>query len=190
MSSSWLRRAAVGVVAALVCVGALPAALAQQTTGSVQGTVLDESKAAVPGATLELRNVATNVVRTQVSDPQGRYLFNFVPPGTYDLRATLSGFKAREVSGLGVVVAKNIVVDLTLQPGGIEETVDVTASTDFIETKSAAVGTNVSTRQILELPSSSATSSPRPSSPPASPSTRPPSPRGARSSASTARPPT
>jgi hypothetical protein len=71
------------------------------------------------------------------------------------------------VTGLGVVVARNIVMDLILQAGGIEETVEVTASTDFIETKSAALGTNVSTRQILELPSSSATSPPRPSSRPA-----------------------
>jgi outer membrane receptor protein involved in Fe transport len=155
MSSFWLRRAAVGIVAALVCLGVGPAAWAQQTTGSVQGTVFDESKAAVPGATLELRNVATNVTRRLVSDTQGRYLFTFVPPGTYDLRASLTGFKTREVSALGVLVAKNIVVDLVLQPGGIEETVEVTASTDFIETKSAALGTNVSTRQILELPSSS-----------------------------------
>ena len=69
-----------------------PPAGAQDYRARVQGTVVDTSQGALPGATVTLTNNATGVAATRVTDTDGRYLFDFVDPGTYTLQAELSGF--------------------------------------------------------------------------------------------------
>ncbi len=60
-------------------------ALAQTSTATLQGTVTDPSDAAVPGATVELKNLANGAVRTTISTSEGIFRFNAVTPGTYDM---------------------------------------------------------------------------------------------------------
>ena len=66
--------------------------LAQEYRGRVQGRLTDETQLAVPGAQVTLRNDATGVAVTRTTGPEGRYLFDYVDPGTYTLTAELSGF--------------------------------------------------------------------------------------------------
>jgi outer membrane receptor protein involved in Fe transport len=128
---------------------------AQQTTGMVQGKIQDQAGAVLAGAKLELVNLATNLTFQQTGSAEGTYVFNFVPPGSYKLRATVAGFKASEISGVNVEINKSTVIDFTLEPGAVTETVSITAGTEQVDTTSAALKTNINSKTILELPLSS-----------------------------------
>ncbi|MDQ2946851.1 MAG: carboxypeptidase-like regulatory domain-containing protein, partial [Acidobacteriota bacterium] len=76
-----------------VCVLFLLSAAAQSIpTTTLSGTIADATGAAVPQASLELVNAATNVLKRATSDQQGRFLFSLIPPGSYQLSVTASGF--------------------------------------------------------------------------------------------------
>lgn len=130
-------------------------AFAQLTTGTVQGTVQDQSGAIVPGVELDLLNVDTNLTLTQHSNDVGAYVFSNVPPGKYRLRAILESFKTSDTNNLVVEVNRNTVVNVTIEPGDLKESVEVTASTDIIDTQSSVVRTNIGSKLITELPSDS-----------------------------------
>src|SRR3954454_16078115 len=100
---------------------------AADTTGSIQGTVVDPSAAALPGVQLELTNQTTNVLLVQKSDPSGHFVFNMVPPGTYSLRATAEGFRPSVAGNLQVEVNKTTRVDISMQMGVVSESIEVVA---------------------------------------------------------------
>ena len=110
----------------LLCV-ATPVS-AQDYRARVQGQVVDESKGALPGATVTLTNVETGVAVTRVTDGEGRYLVDFVDPGTYALTGELDGFRRAEQTNVRVPQRGDVTVDLTLNVGGLEETVTVEAA--------------------------------------------------------------
>jgi len=142
-----------GTVAVLATV--LTSLDAQLTTGTVQGTVQDPSGAVVPAVELTLLNINTNLTLTQQSGPVGAYIFSNVPPGNYRLRAKLQNFKTSEISGIPVEVNRSTVIDVTIQPGDLTQKLEVSAAAEIIDTQSAVVRTNVDSRMITELPSSS-----------------------------------
>ena len=115
--------AMVGALGSLLLLA--PTAAAQDYRGRIQGTVLDASKSSLPGATVTVRNDATGVVATFVTDTAGRYIFDFVDPGTYTLTAELQGFKKAEQTNLRVAQRATVAVDLILDVGGLEESVTV-----------------------------------------------------------------
>ena len=84
-------RSRVMLVAAAMLLTA-SAAMAQATTGSISGSVTDESKAVMPGVTITVKNVDTGLERAQTSDQQGRYRALNLNPGSYQLSAELQGF--------------------------------------------------------------------------------------------------
>lgn len=130
-------------------------ARAADTTGSVQGIVLDASGAAVPGVELTLTNQATQVGQKQKTGDDGRYIFNIVLPGTYSLRTSASGFRPAVASGIVVEVNKTTRADISLQLGEVSETIEVTANVSRIDTVSAQVSMNVQRQYLSELPISS-----------------------------------
>src|ERR1700761_1485365 len=67
-------------------------AFAQSPTGTIRGTVVDPTGAAVPGASINLTNLATSQIQSAKTDNAGRYILNFVPPGTYSETVTAAGF--------------------------------------------------------------------------------------------------
>ncbi len=101
---------------------------AQDYRARVQGQVVDESKGALPGATVTLTNVETGVAVTRVTDGEGRYLVDFVDPGTYTLTGELDGFRRAEQTNVRVPQRGDVTVDLLLSVGGLEETVTVEAA--------------------------------------------------------------
>src|SRR5215217_443574 len=84
------------IMAALiaVCALALPGtpAAAQQTTGAIQGRIVDAQKAAVPGVTVTAKSKGTGFSRAEVTDSEGVYRLNGLPVGSYDVHAELAGF--------------------------------------------------------------------------------------------------
>lgn len=128
--------------------------LAQTGTSSVSGTIRDNNGAVVPGATVKLLNSATGFERTTTTSNEGVYNFASVPPATYQLEVTASGFKKLVSTGVVLAVDTNARFDSTLEAGDVSATVNVTASSieSIVNTQDAAVGNNINSEQIIQLP--------------------------------------
>jgi hypothetical protein len=122
-----------------------------QSSGAVQGTITDAQGAVVPGVTVIVRNEATGVERSLVSDAAGEYLVPSLAPGRYRIEAHLSGFQdqAREVD---VDVARTVVVNIRLMVEGVAEAVNVSGSTPVIDTATTSVGQVITQRTVQEIP--------------------------------------
>ena len=147
----------VGLLAILACLAFPPRLVAQSTTGTIQGTVSDEQEAVVPDATVTIRNVATNAVRTAVSEKNGFYRFLNVPVGEYELTIERDGFTKYLRSGITVSLNQDAVVDVPLQPAGLTESIEVRADAPLINRTTAEVGVRFDTTRIAELPVQGAT---------------------------------
>src|SRR5437764_15450440 len=90
-------------------------ALAQEYRGRVQGIIFDTSGAVVPGVNIVLKNDATNVEANKVSSGEGRYLFDYVDPGTYTLTADLRGFKKLIQRNVLVQQRGDVTEDLSME---------------------------------------------------------------------------
>src|SRR5262245_617691 len=147
-SSRWTRL----IPAALVCVLAWAAPAQAQTDGRFTGTVLDPSGAAVPGATVAVKNEKTGEEKTVLSNAQGRYLVPNLRPSTYTIKVTIQNFAPLEYTALPLMAAQEFALDLQLQAAGVTETVTVRGETPAIDLGSARLGVNVSERDVQGLP--------------------------------------
>lgn len=140
------------IAIALALASIIPAAAYAQATGSIVGVVTDETGAVMPGVTIEATNIGTNQVRTSLTGSDGYYSIPLVPPGQYQVKGTLQGFKTFIRDGVTVTVESTSRVDIRLSVGGLEETVSVTADAPLVETSSATLGIVVDERKVQELP--------------------------------------
>jgi hypothetical protein len=127
-------------------------ALAQSTTGSISGTVTDQSRGVLPGVAIEVVNADTGFVRTLITDADGRFRALNLPPGPYRVTAELTGFAKVVREGLTVTIGNDVTQDLQLTVGGVAESVTVTGETSTLDLSTAVVGGVVTTKQIAELP--------------------------------------
>jgi hypothetical protein len=130
----------------------MAAAMAQLTTGTITGTVSDSSGAAVPGATIAVKNVDTGATRNTVASPTGRYEVPNLPVGKYDVSASLAGFQTSIRAGVELTVGKTAVVDHALQVGEVAQTVTVTGEATMLETTTATVSQLVDQKRVEDLP--------------------------------------
>ena len=126
--------------------------VSQITTGTVSGTVTDQSNAAVPGANVIIKNVETGVSRSTVSGPTGRYEVPTLPAGSYEVSVSMAGFQTTVRTGIELTVGRNAVVDITLQVGEVTQAVTVTGEVALVETTTATVSNLVSEREVADLP--------------------------------------
>src|SRR5215471_21071795 len=126
------------VVVLLACASG---ARAQTATGGVNGNVSDPSGAVVPGATVKLTNEATQVETLSKTNETGNYVFVGVQPGTYTLRAEMTGFRAVEAKGLKVDVSQTVTQNFTFEVGGVTETVEVDFAAPLVNSTTAELGT-------------------------------------------------
>src|SRR5262245_7454766 len=125
---------------------------AQAPTGDISGVVSDPSVALVPGVTVTLTNPATNAVRTALTNEAGLYVLRAIPPGLYNLKAELSGFRAVERKNIEVQVGSANRIDVTLEIGEVNSIVEVSGGAPVLQTETASVGTVIENRRIVELP--------------------------------------
>src|ERR1051325_4489043 len=131
-----------------------PMAFAQATSGSRVGQVTDSSGGALPGVTVELSGTAMQGTRTTVTDGQGNYRFQNVPPGeNYKLTATLSGFAPTSQTVARVYLAQEGTVNFTLK-AAVSEAITVTAEAPLVDVSKTTTGVNVTSRQFESLPTS------------------------------------
>src|SRR5712692_9823798 len=147
----WCIRAILGV-SLLAFFTAPPALHAQATTGTIYGTVADESKSILPGVTIQVRNVENGATRSLVTDESGHYRALGLPPGLYSVAADLPGFAPAKRDNLVVEIRRDVLADLTMKVGGINEQVTVQGAATNVDLSTSVAGGVVSTTQIAELP--------------------------------------
>ena len=145
-----IRVGFVAVFFAAVAAGTIPAT-AQQFTGGVRGAVRD-ANGVVPGVAVTLTNQATNISREVVTNDVGQYNFPAVPPGTYTLKANVTGYKTYESKDLTVGTQQFITLDITLEIGAIEESITVTGQSPIIDTSTASTGGVLDRAALESLP--------------------------------------
>ena len=132
----------------LACAGAVTA---QESRGAIVGQVRDSSGAAVANASVIATHVATNVASHAVTNPHGQYALLYLAPGRYAVSAELPGFK-KALREVDVRVADRLTVDLTVEPGGQHETVEVRAGTPLLEVATGSAGQVIDAQRINLLP--------------------------------------
>lgn len=142
------------LVAGFIILGMLAGspAFAQVDMGSLQGTVLDSSGAVIPNAKVSLTSQATNLTVTTKSNASGVYIFTPIRIGQYTVTAEAPGFSKTVQSNLTVNVQQQLVVNLTLKPGAVTQTVEVTGAPPALQTQDASVGQVVNSRSVNNLP--------------------------------------
>ncbi len=145
---------ALPIVASVFALAFAQFCLAQSFTSSITGTVTDPTGAAVQGATLELKDMATNDVRNATSESNGAYQFTNLSPGTYQITATAAGFKSFAQQNL--VLQANIAahVNISLELGNTQQKVEVTGSAVLVDTETANNSVTLNSQLINALPNS------------------------------------
>jgi hypothetical protein len=141
------------LAAAILALAASPgSAHAQSTYGAVVGTAVDSTHAVLPGVTLELREVQTNVTRTTTSRDEGQFEFLNITQGRYQLRAELPGFRPFVSAEFPVEARQTVRVDSLLSADAVAEQVTVRGAAALINTETPTVYSARSNRELQQLP--------------------------------------
>ncbi len=128
-------------------------ASAQQGTSELRGRVEDAQGGVLPGVSVIVTNQATGMFRETISGEDGSFIASGLVPGTYQVTAELQGFKKFERKELRLEVGKTTSVDVAMQVGGLEETVNVTAESPIVDLTSKEIGGNITSDTLVKLPS-------------------------------------
>ncbi len=131
----------------------IPPAHAQAVgSGQIQGTVTDATGLAVPDATVEALQPESGFRRVVTSGPEGGYNLPSLPVGPYQLTVTKTGFNVYHQSGLVIQVGNNLRVDMSLQVGGVTQTVQVDAGASMVQTEDNSVSQVIDQQRIVDIP--------------------------------------
>jgi len=125
---------------------------AQTVTGRILGTVVDQTGAAIRGATVTLLDTQRGTARVLTTDDSGAYVAPNLLPGIYRVRVEAKGFKTVERPDIPVEVAQDLTIDLTLPTGQANETVVVTEEIPLLNTTTSTLGGTLSNKEINQLP--------------------------------------
>ncbi len=131
---------------------AASALYAQVDTGTILGTIRDNTGAVVPGATVTVRNEGTSFSQTTTSSPAGTYVFTALKIGRYTVDAEHPGFKKAVHSGLELNIQQQLVVDFDLSLGQVTSEVEVTGQAPLLQTENGSVGQVIERKEINDLP--------------------------------------
>jgi hypothetical protein len=137
------------LIVLLSCTGASGQGL---STAQINGTVRDQSAAALPGVTVTVTHMDTGVTRSVVTDDQGSYVLQNLPVGPYRFEAALQGFRTYLQTGIVLQVGANPTLLVTLELGQVEQAVSVQGSAALVETHNPGIGQVITNEQVLELP--------------------------------------
>ena len=138
---------------ALAIFAATSAGLFAQVDGTIQGTVIDESAAAMPGVGVTAVEEATGRRYLATTDGSGKFILISVAAGTYRIEAALQGFTSVATTGVEVLVGQNLnLPNMVLRVATLQESVTVTGTAPLIDTQSRQVGTNLDRRQLEVMP--------------------------------------
>jgi hypothetical protein len=145
------RLARIAVLTALFTAGGTTV-FAQLQTGRILGTVYDPQHAGIPGASVTVTNVATNIARTVTTGAEGNYVVTPLDPGTYSVSAEISGFQSGRRDDVVLTVGQSVRVELALALSAISTEVQVIAQSPLLNTESATLSQVITNEQIVDLP--------------------------------------
>lgn len=151
MKTQSLKRFSALCVVLAAFLGVSISANAQQTLGSINGTVLDPAGAAIPDATITVTNSSIDFTRSAKSQANGFFQIFNLPIGTYTVKISHDGFETSELSGIGVQEARATTVNGTLKLGQVSNTVEVTDN-PMLNATDATNGYTLDSAQIAETP--------------------------------------
>ncbi|MGB9202553.1 MAG: carboxypeptidase-like regulatory domain-containing protein [Terriglobales bacterium] len=123
-----------------------------QASTSLRGTITDPSGSAVAGASVVLANTESKTERTATTGEQGGYQFLFVPPGTYSLAVTATGFRPYKLTGVQLLVNTPATINAQLKVGASNEVVQVTGEAPALNLVDASLGNSFNETQVLDIP--------------------------------------
>ncbi len=143
----WIRRCAT------CCLVIFPAiATAQTNNGQISGTVRDSSGGVLPGVTVTVTNINTNISRAEVTNASGTYIVTSLPFGPYTVSVELPGFRKAEKTGIQLPPDGRITADFSLNVGSMSETVDVVAVRgETVNRTSGEIARTIDGAQVREL---------------------------------------
>jgi hypothetical protein len=144
-----LKQTATLLVLALVLACAM---FAQVATGSLSGTVTDPTGAAIPAVKVTATNVASGARIETTSSDAGLYVFPTLPPAVYTVTAEKPGFKRLSRANIEIRIAQRTDMNLQMELGDVQQTVEVTADVPLLETSTSERGNNISTKLMDNLP--------------------------------------
>ncbi len=125
---------------------------AQIDTGAILGTVQDQTGAVIPGVKVTLTNEGTSLTLATVTADDGSYIFTPIKIGIYTVAAEKQDFQKVSHIHIIVHVQEQVKVDLTLAPGLITQSVEVSAVSPVLQTQTSTVGQTITSRQVTDLP--------------------------------------
>jgi hypothetical protein len=144
-----MRSTVIAICCLLVVAGT---AFAQSDRGTITGSVSDQGGAVIPNAAIELKNINTGAVYQAQSSSTGNYTFGQLPVGQYQMSSSMQGFKQYLRTGITVLVAQTLRIDISLEVGSISETVTVNADAALLRVDSGELAHNVAGDTLSELP--------------------------------------
>ncbi len=142
-SKGWLAAALVLLLAGTVFA---------QATSSVTGRVVDAAEAVLPGVSVVVTNVATGVTRETVTNNEGLYSVPALNPGTYTIRAELTGFAPQQREGVQLLTGATMNADLTLSVASVQETITVSGSAPLVEATQSSIASSIRQQEVVQLP--------------------------------------
>ncbi len=133
----------------LLCISV---AVAQEKSGLIEGIILDDSGAAVPGATVTASAPGLPRDQETVTDTTGAYFFPALPPGLYVISASKTGFSTYKQRNVQVVLGSKVIVNMKLSVGSVSQTVEVSDSAISLDVTSSRTSTNITQESISGLP--------------------------------------
>ncbi len=139
------------IVLALLSLSAGSAFAQATASGTIIGTVFDQSKAVIQGAGVVVTNKATGESRTTGSNESGNYRFDLLSAGSYTVKITAQGF-ASQVQNVDLLVGATVTVNATLSLGATSEIVTVSSAPPLVDVTKTSVSQNITPTQVEELP--------------------------------------
>ncbi|MGH9633047.1 MAG: carboxypeptidase-like regulatory domain-containing protein, partial [Bryobacteraceae bacterium] len=142
----------VSLVFILILAASSAFAQGEAATARLSGTVLDPAGAPVPEAKVTLSSASTGFTREFTTTGSGQFTFTLIPPGSYEVRVEKEGFSTAVQSNIVLVVGQSSTLELKLALGAVTQTIQVEASAPVLNTGNANIGSEVTTKQVVELP--------------------------------------
>ncbi len=124
----------------------------EAVSAQLNGTVQDQNGATIPGAKVSLSNPTVGFTREVTTGDNGLYTFLLIPPGTYELRVEKTGFDTFVTPNIVLAVGQSSTLNAQMQIGNINQVVEVTGTAPVLNTGNADIGSEVSSKQAVELP--------------------------------------
>jgi hypothetical protein len=128
------------------------AGVAQTVLGTLTGRVVDPSDSAIAGATVKATNVATRLEYRSTTTSAGNYALQQLPVGSYELTVEAAGFRKAIRKSIDLNVAQTLTVDVRLEVGQVDQTVEVTSEIGVLQTATSDLGTTIQRNKLMDLP--------------------------------------